>query len=1095
LQTHGKSLQSASHYHFSQNICNATVPLFMLTPIVTSFFTMRERIVVKTLHITLMGAKVLLLIEVIFCLYAPALRAMELPSGDEFVRDELKGKEFKERLYGIQKFVAHACCETPEDAKRPTWVKAKITEAFYMEMVGGENIHAYIRHIRNRYRATPQTHLGAVRRAEYAPAVGKPRYITLVEGSLVKQRFQVKETAAIVFAADKSLEPGTAGISKYIWEAVAAGRAEFQAQCSDLKKKKAQNPAIGAYVADTHPVAATPQDKSMDFVAGDVGLTQAFGGLKPSVGYVIHAVGPNVNVRANKLPTDQDKQALQKVYTHSLDLAANAKITNIAFCPISTGNLGYLIEDATPIAIETVIDWLRDHADSSIEEVRFVCFNDPTKTPHQEFDLYNQSITTIKRDSLNTGPFVITATTHETDGPSLSKRMLLAESSTNPKLAESGGRPPLIFSITPKVRPAPMPAMPFPPSPHPEGPLVAEEKEAMPATPYITLVDGNLVEQVFENPGKAAIVNAANKEFADQIYGVDGAIRNAMGKEKEPQNLKNFEQQCTLLKQKKFLVQQQLWSADIYRADNGADNRIDAKTTEANYDAGEAGLTDAFGPLKDKVAYIINAVGPDLRVKDPNHPDKYILVARTTLVEKFVDKMVLQGVYQECLNRANDVHCQAIAFCAISTGYCGYDPDDAAPTAIKAVIAWLLEHPTSTIKEVRFVTYSQTPDEYKLYSNTFNDIIGSKRLPITSLIGKEADESQLMPILQGSTTGAQPQSPTAQKLKIPQGRPPQIFRLGSRAQPLPEPEKPSYIREAEAELREHPEFRAAFLPQPVLAQPQPPSGAPAAPQRKTYITLVDSSLIEQMFPNKNLAAIVNAANGALHGGDGIDGRIWAAVGGGSDKFRGECDVLRRKKAQNAALAIRYRGDIDDKYVSGAELGYNPGETGITHAFGNLANSVGYVIHAVGPDLNDDNYKEGYRPPTLQDEADLKSCYINSLDCAQAVGLKYIAFCPISTNIFKYKIELATPKALDAVIDWLNKQPQTTIEEIRFVTYSGMPQEYTTYQWVLKNTRQLQELTPQQAGAIISASKLDQRAQVPKPAPQGQPPLVFELRYP
>ncbi|MFA6263850.1 MAG: macro domain-containing protein [Candidatus Babeliales bacterium] len=732
----------------------------------------------KKLHITLMASKVFLFIGVIFCLYAPALRAMEQQSREELVRDELRGKEFKERLCGIQKFVAHAYCETPQDERRPTWVRPKILEAFQLEKVKGKNIYEYIK-------------------------------------------------------------------EKY------------------------------------------------------------------------------------------------------------------------------------------------------------------SRIPH---------------------------------------------------------------------------------SPHPEGPLVAEEKEAMFEAPYITLVDGDLVEQVFKKPDEAAIVNAANKEFKDEGGGVDSVIRKAMGKEAY-----QFEAQCKLLKQKKDLVQQQLWNADVYRANRGALNPTEKDikdTEEANYDAGEAGLTDAFGNLKKRAAYIINAVGPDLRVLD-RQKNQYV-IAKRDLMGQFVDRIALQCVYQECLNRANEMKCQSIAFCSISTGNCGYDPKTAAPTAIKAVIDWLLEHPTSTIKEVRFVTYSQEPDEYSRYSETFANIIKEHQRPIL-----QATNKLLMPILQKSTTGAQLPSPTAQKLKVPQGQAPQIFWLSTQpqpSQPLPHPEEPSYVRGAKAEFSEHPEFREAFLPQPAPAQPQMPSFAPTVPQSKTYITLVDSSLIEQTFPNKNSAAIVNAANGALHGGGGIDGRIWAAVGGaGGRQFKDECDVLRRKKAQSL-LATRYRGDIDqDEYVNGAESDYVPGEAGITHAFGNLAKSVDYVIHAVGPDLRAANYKEGYRPPTPQDEAALKSCYTSSLDRAQEAGLKYIAFCPISTNIFKYNIERATPKAVEAVIEWLQRNPSTTIEEVRFVTFSGIPQEYATYQWVLKNTHQLQELTPQRAGAIILANKLGKCAPVPQRAPQGQRPLVFELR--
>jgi O-acetyl-ADP-ribose deacetylase (regulator of RNase III) len=94
--------------------------------------------------------------------------------------------------------------------------------------------------------------------------------------------------------------------------------------------------------------------------------------------YVIHAVGP----RYSGAPKDPD--LLSSAYRKSLELCTQNKISSIAFPSISTGIYGYPAEEASRIAIKTVMDYLKEHTE--IKLVRFVLFDSKT------FEVYKESL-------------------------------------------------------------------------------------------------------------------------------------------------------------------------------------------------------------------------------------------------------------------------------------------------------------------------------------------------------------------------------------------------------------------------------------------------------------------------------------------------------------------------------------------------------------------------------------------------------------------------------------------------------------------------------------------------------------------------------
>lgn len=141
---------------------------------------------------------------------------------------------------------------------------------------------------------------------------------------------------------------------------------------------------------------------------------------------------------------------------------------------------------------------------------------------------------------------------------------------------------------------------------------------------------------------------------------------------------------------------------------------------------------------------------------------------------------------------------------------------------------------------------------------------------------------------------------------------------------------------------------------------------------------------------RDIQAVVNAANAELQYGGGVAGALHSAAGAGLAQ---ECRPL---------APIR------------------PGEAVITGAH-DLPNN--YVIHCLGPIYGHD------RP---EDEL-LASCYREALKLAEESDVVSIAFPAISTGAFGYPFKEATDVALTTVRNTLSGLE--TVTHIRFVLYS------------------------------------------------------------
>lgn len=91
-------------------------------------------------------------------------------------------------------------------------------------------------------------------------------------------------------------------------------------------------------------------------------------GYRLKAKYIIHTVGPIYS------STPEDAVQLADCYRNSLELAKTYDIHSIAFPAISAGAYGYPLDAATQIAVDTVTDWLQNHADYDMRVI-FCCFD------------------------------------------------------------------------------------------------------------------------------------------------------------------------------------------------------------------------------------------------------------------------------------------------------------------------------------------------------------------------------------------------------------------------------------------------------------------------------------------------------------------------------------------------------------------------------------------------------------------------------------------------------------------------------------------------------------------------------------------------
>lgn len=149
-------------------------------------------------------------------------------------------------------------------------------------------------------------------------------------------------------------------------------------------------------------------------------------------------------------------------------------------------------------------------------------------------------------------------------------------------------------------------------------------------------------------------------------------------------------------------------------------------------------------------------------------------------------------------------------------------------------------------------------------------------------------------------------------------------------------------------------------------------------------------VVRRDITTQEVDAIVNAASTAMRGGGGVDGAIHRAGGPA---------ILR---------------DCIARFPDGLATG----EAGWTTA-GELP--ARWVIHTVGP-----NYAAGQRDRPL-----LTSCYRRSLEVADELGARTVAFPLISAGIYGWPKDDAVAAAVETI-----RAAPSAVEEARLVAFSS-----------------------------------------------------------
>ena len=166
----------------------------------------------------------------------------------------------------------------------------------------------------------------------------------------------------------------------------------------------------------------------------------------------------------------------------------------------------------------------------------------------------------------------------------------------------------------------------------------------------------------------------------------------------------------------------------------------------------------------------------------------------------------------------------------------------------------------------------------------------------------------------------------------------------------------------------------------------------------TFPTFLDGRVAVKVgdITREAVDAVVNAANGTLMGGGGVDGAVHRA---GGPAILEECKSIR---------ATRYPDGLP---TGGAVL---------TTA-GNMP--ARHVIHTVGPVYGSGGADKAEK---------LAQCYRNSLGIAAEEGLATVAFPAISTGVYGYPLDEAAAVSSRAIEDALRSHP--SIREVRLVFF-------------------------------------------------------------
>jgi O-acetyl-ADP-ribose deacetylase (regulator of RNase III) len=156
-------------------------------------------------------------------------------------------------------------------------------------------------------------------------------------------------------------------------------------------------------------------------------------------------------------------------------------------------------------------------------------------------------------------------------------------------------------------------------------------------------------------------------------------------------------------------------------------------------------------------------------------------------------------------------------------------------------------------------------------------------------------------------------------------------------------------------------------------------------------------LIQGDITERDVDAIVNAANSHLQHGGGVAGAI-----------------------------VRKGGQVIQEESN--EIGYTPVGAAVITGAGKLR--AKFVIHAVGPRMGEGG-----------EDNKLKNAISNSLKLASKKGLKSISLPAISSGIFGFPKDRCAEILVKEALNYIEKNPKSSLQLIEFCIYDDLTKEY------------------------------------------------------
>lgn len=102
-------------------------------------------------------------------------------------------------------------------------------------------------------------------------------------------------------------------------------------------------------------------------------------------GMVIHVVGPKVSFEV----TAEDIAVLKKCYQSALKIAVDRGCKSVVFTPIATGTLGFSMQKVAKVAVDSVLDFLKNYQNDLkviffVQQDRDRMIYDTLLTPHED---------------------------------------------------------------------------------------------------------------------------------------------------------------------------------------------------------------------------------------------------------------------------------------------------------------------------------------------------------------------------------------------------------------------------------------------------------------------------------------------------------------------------------------------------------------------------------------------------------------------------------------------------------------------------------------------------------------------------------------